>query len=182
MSIAAERESELWEQCARGSITAREELIVSYRPLVYWIAGKIRVHDPELRKDMIQEGMLALIRAVDKFDPKKGFRFTTYAYHKIHGHIINLLERSEKRAPVPVPDEYLDMEYDEEGAADDWIDAEEAISRLEGREAQVLSAMFYEGKKARQIAGENNIDVSHVYRLRRSAIARIRNWLGLEGA
>ena len=182
MSLDPERERELWHLCTVGDMTAREELIVAYRPLVFWIAGKIHTMDVELRQDIIQEGMLALIRAVDKFKPEQGYKFTTYAYHTIHGQIINMLERSEKRAPVPVPDEYLQADYDMETDGDDWIDAENAILRLEGREAEVLSALFFEGKKPKDIAEEKKLDVSHVYRIRRSAIARIRGWLGIEGA
>lgn len=180
MSLDPEHERELWRRVSDGDITAREELIVSYRPLVFWIAGKIYVPDPELRKDLVQEGMLALIRAVDKFEPEREYKFTTYAYHIIHGQLINMLERSEKRAPVPVPDEFLRCEYDD-GYCDEWLDAEKAISRLEGREAEVVSALFFEGKKPKDIAAEKKLDVSHVYRLRRTAITKIRGWLGLEG-
>ena len=181
MSLDPEHERELWSRFADGDISAREELIVSYRPLVFWIAGKIHVADPQLKQDIVQEGMLALIRAVDKFEPEREYRFTTYAYHKIHGQIINMLERSEKKAPLPVPDEYLSGEYEDEYPGDEWIDASAAISRLEGREAEVVSALFFEGKNPKDIAQEKRLDVSHVYRLRRSAIARIRGWLGIEG-
>ena len=175
-----EHEQELWKLCSQGDITAREELIVSYRALVYWIAGKIHASSPELRQDIIQEGMLALIQAVDKYDVSLGYKFTTYAYHKIHGRIINFLERSEMKAPLPVPDEYLvSTEYD---TGEDWIDAEGAISRLEGREAEILSAIYFEGKRPKEVADEKSLDVSHVYRLRRKAISRIRSILGLEGA
>ncbi len=184
LSLDPEREKELWRLCSEGDIEAREELIVSYRPLVFWIAGKIHVTGQELKQDIIQEGMLALIRAADSFKPERGYKFTTYAYHKIHGQIINMLERSEKKAPVPVPDEWLfsgsDDGYDDGG--DDWIDASAAVSRLEGREAEVVSALFFEGKKPKDIAEEKKLDISHVYRLRRTAIAKMRSWLGLEGA
>lgn len=182
MSLDPEHERELWRLRSEGDASAREELIVSYRPLVFWIAGKIHTESQEIRKDMIQEGMLALIRAVDKFEPEREYKFTTYAYHKIHGQIINMLERSEKKAPVPVPDEYLRTDYDSELEGDEWLDASAAIARLEGREAEVVSALFFEGKKPKDIAREKSLDVSHVYRLRRSAISRIRGWLGIEGA
>ena len=43
----------------------------------------------------------------------------------------------------------------------------------------MLSALFFEGKDPRDVADEQRLDVSHVYRLRRSAVARIRGWLGL---
>ena len=182
MALNSEHERELWQLCEKGDVDAREELIIAYRPLVFWIAGKIHVNDPEVKQDMIQEGMLALIRAVDKFEPEREYRFSTYAYHKIHGQMINMLERSEKKAPVPVPDEWLNAAEDEsERSDDDWLYASEAVSRLEGREAKVVQALFFEGKKPKDIAAEQKLDVSHVYRLRRSAIARIRGWLGLEG-
>ena len=184
MNIDPERERKLWDLCVAGDMEAREELIVSYRPLVFWIAGKIRVSNSDLKQDIIQEGMLALINAVDKFEPSQGYKFSTYAYHKIHGQIINMLERSEKRAPVPVPDEWLNTGYDYdygESADDEWIEASSAVSRLEGREKEIVSALFFEGKKPKDIAQEKKLDVSHVYRLRRSAIAHMRLWLGLEG-
>ena len=182
MSLDAERERELWHLCGLGDMEAREELIVSYRPLVYWIAGKIHVNDSELRQDMVQEGMLALIRAVDKFEAERGYKFSTFAYHKIHGQIINFLERSEKRAPIPVPDELLPTVSFSEDYDDEWLDASEAVAKLEGREAEVVSALFFEGKNPKDIASEKNLDVSHVYRLRRTAIAKMRDWLGLKEA
>ena len=185
MSLDPEYEKNLWRLCSEGNAEAREELIVSYRPLVFWIAGKIHVSDPELKQDMIQEGMLALIRAVDKFEPEREFKFSTYAYYKIHGQIINMIERSEKKAPLPVPDEWLqiaDCSDSYEQNNDDWLDVAQSISKLEGREAEIVSALFFEGKKPKEVAEEKKLDVSHVYRLRRTAIAKIRGLLGLEGA
>lgn len=187
MSLEPEQEKELWTLCAQGDFDAREKLIVAYRLLVFWIAGRIHITDNELKQDVIQEGMLALIRAVDNFEPERNFKFSTYAYHKIHGQMINLLERSEKKAPLPMPDEWLQAAGDdyyssEDYGNDDWFDVAESISKLDGREAEVVSALFFEGKKPRDVAAEKKLDVSHVYRLRRNAISKIRGWLGLEGA
>ena len=163
MSLDPEYEKKLWRLCSDGDLDAREELIVAYRPLVFWIAGKIRVSDSELKQDIIQEGMLALINAVDKFEPEREFKFTTFAYHKIHGQIINMLERSEMKAPVPVPDEWLQIaEVQSERSDDDWLDASEAIAKLDGREAEVVNALFFEGKKPKDVAAEKQLDVSHV--------------------
>ena len=162
-----------------------EELIVAYRPLVFWIACKIHVNDTELKQDIIQEGMLALINAVDKFEPEREYKFSTYAYHKIHGQIINMLERGEKKAPLPVPDEFLvtaEENYEDENSSEDWLDVASSISKLEGREAEIVSALFFEGKKPKEVAQEKKLDVSHVYRLRKTAIAKIRTWLCLNEA
>ena len=183
MSLEPERERELWKLCVNGDIEAREELIVAYRPLVFWIAGKIHITDNELKQDIIQEGMLALIHAVDKFEPERELKFSTYAYHKIHGQIINMLERSEKKAPLPVPDEWLIPSDDNDSyEGDEWLDVSQSISKLEGREAEIVNALFFEGKKPKDVASEKKLDVSHVYRLRRTAIAKIRGWLGLEAS
>ena len=183
MSLEPEHEKNLWRLCSQGDMDAREELIVAYRPLVFWIAGKVHITDMELKQDIIQEGMLALINAVDKFEPEREFKFSTYAYHKIHGQIINMIERSEKKAPVPVPDEWLQIAEDssEEENGEEWLEVAQSISKLEGREAEIVSALFFEGKKPKEVAQEKKLDVSHVYRLRRNAIAKIRGWLGLEG-
>jgi len=170
-------EKNLWMRCRAGSFEAREKLIISYRPLVFWLAGKTKFF-PSMRQDVVQEGMLALINAVDRFDPERDLRFSTYAYHRIRGQMINLLERSERRAPIPVCDEWLFID-DPELLDEDWLDAAKSIERLQGKEAIVVSALFFEGKNPLEVACENNIDVSHVYRLRRSAVAKIRGWLGL---
>lgn len=177
--LTPERERELWALCGARDAAAREELIIAYRPLVFWIAGKLRAA-PSLRQDLVQEGMLALIRAVDRFDPAREFKFSTYACHRIRGQMINMLERSERRAPIPVPDEWLQVDPGEP-EDEDRLDVEESIARLQGREAEVVSALFFEGKDPQDIAAEQRLDVSHVYRLRRTAVARIRGWLGLTG-
>lgn len=179
-SLSPERERELWRLCREGDAAAREELIVAYRPLVFWIAGRLRAA-PSLKQDLVQEGMLALIRAADRFDPERELRFSTYAYHRIHGQMVNLLERSERRVPIPVPDEWLTAAQPEEDDRQDWLDVADSIARLQGREAAVVSALFFDGKEPRDVAAEQRMDISHVYRLRRTAVARIRAWLGLGG-
>ena len=175
--LSPEREAELWALCRAGDDAAREELIVAYRPLVFWLAGKVHAA-PSLRQDIIQEGMLALIRAVDRFDPGREFKFSTYACYRIRGQMLNMLDRSERKAPIPVPDEWIQVVH-EEPEDEDWQDAVEGISHLEGREAEVVSALFFEGKAPRDVAAGQQLDVSHVYRLRRAAVAHIRAWLGL---
>ncbi|GHV45219.1 flagellar biosynthesis protein FliA [Synergistales bacterium] len=173
----SEREDRLWASCKLGDLDARAELIIAYRPLVFWFAGKLRVH-PSLRQDLIQEGMLALIGAVDRFDPARELRFTTYASYRIRGQMLNMLNRREKKAPIPVDfDEISDLEAETPDEA--WGDVAENIAKLRGKEAAIVSALFFDGKAPSDVAKEQNMDVSSVYRLRRSAIVRIREWLGL---
>jgi len=175
--MSPQEEKDLWESCHGGSSEAREKLIIAYRPLVFWLAGKFKSF-PSLRQDIIQEGMLALINAVDRFDPGRDLRFSTYAYHRIRGQMINFFERSEKRAPIPVDDEWF-FDIEPELPDEDWVDVAASVERLRGKEAAVVCALFFEGKNPSDVADEHDIDVSHVYRLRRSAVTRIRGWLGV---
>jgi RNA polymerase sporulation-specific sigma factor len=176
-----ERERELWALCRGGDLDAREELIIAYRPLVFWLAGKLKAF-PSVRQDVVQEGMVALINAVDRFDSTRELRFTTYAYYRIRGQMINLLDRSERRAPIPMDDDQLFVEGESGSSDDAWVDVAACVQRLRGKEAAVVSALFFDGKEPSEVAGEQKIDISHVYRLRRSAVARIRAWLGLSSA
>ncbi len=182
-SLSPEIEEVLWSRLADcGDENARDELIVAYRPLVFWLAGKLRVR-PSSYQDLVQEGMVALIQAVDKFEPERQLRFTTYAYYRIRGQMVNFLQRSEMRAPVPVDDEYLMPEDPFSADAFEMVIAvKEELDRLTAREGEVVKALLLEGRDAKEVARQKNIDISHVYRLRRNAVAKLRKWLGPEGS
>lgn len=182
-----EEETELWLRCSVGDEDAREELILAYRPMVYWLAKKLRV-PYNTYPDLIQEGMVAVINAVDTFDISRKNHFSTYAYYKIKGRMINFLQRVEAKAPVPADEAVLTEEDMRASAAvmgeadrTEWtIDLKQALGRLSEREADVVTALVLEGRKAKEIAADINIDVSHVYRIRRKAVGKLRKWLGIE--
>lgn len=181
-----EQEAALWLRCSEGNEAARDELILAYRPMVYWLAKKLRV-PYSTYPDMIQEGMVALISAVDAFDIDRSNRFSTYAYYKIRGRMINFLQRVEAKAPIPVEESiFVDEELradalSSEAERSEWaIDIEQAMSMLSEREADILNALVVEGRVAKEVASEVNLDVSHVYRIRRKALDKLRKWLGNE--
>jgi RNA polymerase sigma-B factor len=69
-----------------GDTQAREELIVQWMPLVRSLAR--RYAGPRERfDDLFQVGMIGLIKAVDRFDPNRGFEFSTYATPTVLGEI-----------------------------------------------------------------------------------------------
>ena len=181
-------DSKLWAECAAGSDEAREELILANRPMVYWLAKKLKV-PYNTYQDLIQEGMLALIGAVDSFDPGRNICFSTYAYYKINGRMINFLQRVEAKAPVPVEDTAFggcgtdDSAIYDASSRSEWsIDLEKALSQLSERESDIISALVMEGRVANDVAAEKALDVSNVYRIRRKALAKLKAWLGIEGS
>ena len=74
---------------------AREELILKHLPQVRFIARDIyeRINHRIEFEDLVSTGALGLIKAVDKFDPKRGIQLRTYAEHKIRGALLDSLRK-----------------------------------------------------------------------------------------
>ncbi|HEY7454101.1 MAG TPA: sigma-70 family RNA polymerase sigma factor [Thermoleophilaceae bacterium] len=76
--LSAADEVELSKRIEQGDLEAKERMINSNLRLVVSIAKKYQGHELSLL-DLIQEGILGLIRAAEKFDWRRGYKFSTYA-------------------------------------------------------------------------------------------------------
>ena len=76
--LTAAEEVELAKRIERGDMAAKERMITSNLRLVVSIARRYQTQGITLG-DLIQEGVIGLIRATEKFDWRKGFKFSTYA-------------------------------------------------------------------------------------------------------
>ncbi len=72
-----------------GNSRLRDEAVEHMRPLVRSVARKFAGKEP--LEDLESEGLIGLIRAVDRFSPEKGARFSTFAIHLIAGQIRHYL-------------------------------------------------------------------------------------------
>lgn len=84
----------LWLEFKKsGSKIAKDKILVEYAHLVKFIANRLAINLPQSvdRNDLISSGVLGLIKAVETFDPQRGFKFETYAGHKIRGAILDEL-------------------------------------------------------------------------------------------
>lgn len=98
--LSLEQEVELTYQARRGNVTAKQKLINCNLRFVISIA-KQYVHQGISLEDLIMEGNLGLMTAIDKFDPMRGFKLSTYAVWWIRQAILNAL--SEKGRSVRIP-------------------------------------------------------------------------------
>jgi len=126
----------------------REEVIHRYIHLVKYVAGRISVNLPpnvELN-DLINDGVVGLIDAIEKYDDDRGVKFETYAITRIHGAIIDALRAldwvpraiRQKARELERTQHQLEAELGEQ-PSDDEVAARMGISKreLEGLQQKV---------------------------------------------
>jgi RNA polymerase sigma factor (sigma-70 family) len=98
--LSREAFNTLWHRANKGDKPAKTELVERNLRLVIPIAKKY--YRPGLDfLDIIEEGNLGLMHAIDKFDPSKGFRFSTYGAYWIEQSIRRAIDEQSKTIRIP---------------------------------------------------------------------------------
>ncbi len=142
--LTAEQEITLNKRIKRGDEQARKEMIRSNLRLVINIAKRYMYLGVPLL-DLIEEGNLGLMKAVDKFDHKKGYRFSTYAAWWIKQGVTRFISEHGKTIRVPV---YMNELITK------WKKTKERLSQKLKRQpsdAELSKAMKLDKEKSSQI-------------------------------
>ena len=186
-------EAELWHKYKTDNdSTSRRRLIEHYQPLVFRVAGYWRGSN-HILMDLVQEGTVGLIEAVENYDNTRGVAFSLYATYRIRGRILNYLEQEGKAdwawidSPVAGSEEamtlselLMDRDADVPTQVEQSFLVEQvkaAMNRLPQKEQLVVSGMLLEHCEPKQLAENLEMSVSHLYRLQKQGIRRMRGML-----
>ena len=134
------------------SSLSREQLILEYLPYVKRIVHRIAIHLPPNvdTEDLMNVGVIGLIQAIDRYDPSRDNKFTTYAAFRIRGAVLSelrsrdFLSRSNRRKIRELERTYLRLEQKLGREVDDAEVAEELDISLDQlyRIKQISSISF----------------------------------------
>jgi RNA polymerase sigma factor (sigma-70 family) len=98
--ISREESHELWKRVKRGDRRAKERIMELNLKLVIPIAKRFLYQGADLM-DLVEEGNLGLLHAIDKFEPSKGYRFSTYASYWVEQYVRRSVEENSKTIRIP---------------------------------------------------------------------------------
>ncbi|QGJ70598.1 RNA polymerase ECF-type sigma factor [Planctomycetales bacterium 10988] len=177
------------ETCLRESQDLRNELIRSNLRLVVSIAKRF-VEAGASFDDLVSEGNMALLRAVEKFDYARGYRFSTYATHAIrrtyHRLWLNRLKDKGRKADSGAEilsdvADYRELQNEREGQ---WINLKkwltQNIAQLDPRERLIIRSRFglnqnLKGQPLRAVGKKLGISKERVRQLEKRALGKLRN-------
>lgn len=185
--LTREEEDELFRRKMAGDELARKRLIEGNMRLVLFMTKRIATNAEDF-EEMSSEGMLALVKSVDMFDPEAGVRFNSYAAKAIRNNIATLLRKRRTRRETCSLDSPIatmkggdivfladtianDVDIAEAPMiADDYRHLREVIKRLPERNQQFLFEHYgFDGRTPK-----TQIELKDVFHIEQCVISRLK--------
>ena len=181
-------EEKLWTQYKEhDSLDARQELIYRYQPLVCKIVTILKPSE-QVYLDLFQEGVVGLVEAVERFEPERGFKFSTYARFRIRGRALTYLQKHVKHPQNMSESDQLALllqnlaseeadpdEHAEESFLLDQI--YKCVGLLPEKERTAFVSVVLKEEEPKDVARRMKISRSYLSRLLKKSWKRIRDML-----
>lgn len=185
-------EKALWQSFkAEGCRESRRRLVEAYQPLVLKAAFRLAT-DENLCAELIQEGTVGLIEAVEGFSPGREVRFSTYAQYRIRGRMLDFLRRNRRSSAEALElaqweeevGEYLGLVRDERVDVEEEVARRavgailhEALERLTDKERLIIQGLYLQDRTPQEVAVGLGISPSYLYKTQKKALRRLRGFL-----
>jgi RNA polymerase sporulation-specific sigma factor len=184
--LSAKEEHDLWARCKEESdFEARQELIERYQPLVCKIITSLKPSE-QVYLDLFQEGVVGLVEAVERFEPDRGFKFSTYATFRIRGRALTYLQKQSRKPQIMSESDQLALmlqnlvnELDDD--PDEYVQNSfllekvyESIEELPEKERRAFEKVILKEEIPKEVAKEMRISRSYLSRLLKRAWKRLK--------
>ena len=184
--LSALEEYDLWSRCKEESdFEARQELIERYQPLVCKIITSLKPSE-QVYLDLFQEGVVGLVEAVERFEPERGFKFSTYATFRIRGRALTYLQKQSKKPQImSESDQFMlalqNMVSELDDDPDEYVQNSfllekiyESIEELPEKERRAFEKVILKEEIPKEVAKEMRISRSYLSRLLKRAWKRLK--------
>lgn len=186
--LKSNEEARLWRMYKdQDDQNARQELIYRYQPLVCKIITILKPSE-QVYLDLFQEGVVGLVEAVERFEPQRGFKFSTYARFRIRGRALTYLQKHMRAPQIMSDSEQLtlmlqnlpDTDPDPDERAEDSYLLDrifECVHTLPEKEKDAFTAVVLKEEEPKLVAKRMKISRSYLSRLLKKSWKRIRDTL-----
>ena len=181
-------EKHLWSRYKdKDDQQARQELIYRYQPLVCKIVTILKPSE-QVYLDLFQEGVVGLVEAVERFEPGRGFKFSTYARFRIRGRALTYLQKHTRHPQNMSESDQLSLlvqnlateDPDPDETAEDSFLLDriyECVDLLPQKEKEAFVAVVLQEEEPKLVAKRMAISRSYLSRLLKKSWKRIRDLL-----